>query len=378
VLTITSPRPSDSFAPECDGYAAVCCPHGPAVAPSQTDTSRRTGGPRIGAQTSGDTITTVTAHRVTPPGSSRIELACGSIAYTTAGSGEPLLLVHGLGGTRHTWRHLIDMLAATHTVIAPDLPGHGDSDAPGGDYSLGAHATALRDLLVALGHTHATIVGHSLGGGIGLQFAYQFPERTDRLILISSGGLGPQLNPILRAATLPAAQIAVAGLARLPRRLTGLLLPALSVLPGLIARQDARVVTDALHALADPRQRRTFIRTARTVIDWRGQTVRASGHLGPLEHLPVLLAWGANDRTIPPRHHYDFARRLPAPHLVEIADAGHFPHETAPQRLLPPLQAFLASTQPFRPAQVGSAPENPRPSDWTPSLKARPAEGEPQ
>jgi pimeloyl-ACP methyl ester carboxylesterase len=285
---------------------------------------------------------------VTSARSSRIDLPCGSVAYTSAGSGEPLVLVHGLGGTRHTWRHLVDKLATTHTVIAPDLPGHGDSDAPSGDYSLGAHAAALRDLLVALGHTHATVVGHSLGGGVGLQFAYQFPERIDRLVLISSGGLGPQLNPILRAATLPAAQFAVAGLANLPRPLTRRIVPMLSALPGLLARQDARVVVDALHGLAGARQRRTFIRTARTVIDWRGQTVSASGHLRTLEELPVLLAWGGNDRTIPPRHQHGFARRLPAPHLVEIADAGHFPHETAPERLLPPLRAFLASTPPFR------------------------------
>ncbi|MFC6022868.1 alpha/beta fold hydrolase [Plantactinospora solaniradicis] len=285
--------------------------------------------------------------------------------------------MHGLGGTRHTWRHLIGPLAATHTVIAPDLPGHGDSDVPGGDYSLGAHAAALRDLLVALGHTHATIVGHSLGGGIGLQFAYQFPERIDRLILISSGGLGPQLNPMLRAATLPAAQISVAGLAYLPRPLIRRLLPALSVLPGVVARQDARVVADALHGLADAQQRRTFIRTARTVIDWRGQTVSATGHLGLLEELPVLLAWGANDRTIPPRHEHAFARRLSAPHLAEIADAGHFPHETAPERLLPPMQAFLDSTRPFRYAVADQHGVLPQQSDRTPGSTTRPAEGEP-
>lgn len=312
-------------------------------------------------------------HPVASPTSGRIDLPCGSVAYTTAGSGEPLLLVHGLGGTRHTWRYLIEKLAATHTVIAPDLPGHGDSEVPGGDYSLGAHAAALRDLLVALGHDHATIAGHSLGGGIALQFAYQFPERTDRLILISSGGLGPQLNPILRAATLPAAQVVVAGLAHLPQGLTRRLLPALSMVPGLIARQDSRAVADALRGLAGVRQRRTFIRTARTVIDWRGQTVSAAGHLGPLKDLPVLLAWGADDRTIPPRHQREFARRLTAPHLAEIPDAGHFPQETAADRLLPPLRAFLASTRPFRYARADQRRVLPRPNDWTPGLTARPA-----
>jgi pimeloyl-ACP methyl ester carboxylesterase len=256
-----------------------------------------------------------------------------------------LLLVHGLGGNRRTWRHLVDALARTHTVIAPDLPGHGDSDAPAGDYSLGAHATALRDLLVSIGLTSATIIGHSLGGGIALQFAYQFPERTERLVLISSGGLGSQLTPALRAVTLPAAGTVVAALALIPPALTRRVLP---VMPALIARQDAPAVADGLRDLTDARLRRTFIRTARTVIDWRGQTVSAVRHLVMLAGLPVLVAWGSEDKTIPPRHHEAIAAATPAFHTAEIADAGHYPHETAPERLLPAIQTFLRTTQPFR------------------------------
>jgi pimeloyl-ACP methyl ester carboxylesterase len=273
------------------------------------------------------------------------ELAGGRIAYTIAGTGDPLLLVHGLGGDRHTWRHLIGALAATHTVIAPDLPGHGDSDAPAGDYSLGAHAAALRDLLVALGHPQATVAGHSLGGGVGLQFAYQFPERTQRLILISSGGLGPQLTPMLRAATLPAAEAVIAGLAHLPRVLTRHVLPAT---PALIAREDVRSVADGLRGLAGARQRRTFIRTAGTVINWRGQTVSATQHLKLLDGLPVLLAWGSADRTIPPHQYRAIAQEMPTFHTAEITGAGHYPQETAPERLLPSIQAFLSSTRPYR------------------------------
>ena len=142
-------------------------------------------------------------------------LSGGHLAFTWAGTGpEVLLLIHGLGGNRQTWRHLISALARTHTVIAPDLPGHGESDPPAGDYSLGAHASAVRDLLLSLGHRRASMVGHSLGGGVALQMAYQFPDRTDRLILIGSGGLGVEVAPILRAATLPGAETVVAGLSR--------------------------------------------------------------------------------------------------------------------------------------------------------------------
>jgi pimeloyl-ACP methyl ester carboxylesterase len=150
----------------------------------------------------------------------RMPLAGGAIAYTKAGTGPAVLLIHGLEGTRRTWWHLITPLAPTHAVISPDLPGHGLSDPPAGDYSLGAHACAMRDLLLTLGHHRATIVGHSLGGGVALQTAYQFPERTERVVLISSGGLGAEVTPILRAATLPGADPVVAGPGRLDRRET--------------------------------------------------------------------------------------------------------------------------------------------------------------
>jgi pimeloyl-ACP methyl ester carboxylesterase len=278
----------------------------------------------------------------------RARVGDGSIAYTTAGRGELLLLIHGLGGSRRTWDQVIDGLATTHTVIAPDLPGHGESDAPAGDYSLGALAASLRDLLVVLGHGSATVIGHSLGGGVALQFAYQFPERVERLALISSGGLGPQLTPMLRAATLPGAQTVVAGLALVPRSVTGRTLAAVaSIAPGLLARPDAGPVADGLRLLAHAGQRRTFIRTARTVINWRGQSVSAIQHLRQLAGLPVLLVWGSDDKTIPPRHHRDVAGLLTDPQLLEISGAGHYPQETAADRLLPALRQFLKSTAPF-------------------------------
>ncbi len=277
-----------------------------------------------------------------------VAVAGGTIAYTIAGSGEPLLLVHGLGGSRHTWRHVVDALAVTHTVIAPDLPGHGDSGPPAGDYSLGAHASALRDLLVALGHPAATVMGHSLGGGVAMQFAYQFPDRISRLVLVSSGGLGPEVTPMLRAATLPGAEAVVAGLARLPEGMTRRLLGPMAKVPGLLAGQDAGPLAEGLHGLGHERRRRAFVRTARSVIDWRGQSVSGSRQLGLLGAVPVLVAWGTDDRTIPPRHHESVVHDLPHAQLREISGAGHYPHETAPERLLPPLRDFLASTEPFR------------------------------
>jgi pimeloyl-ACP methyl ester carboxylesterase len=206
----------------------------------------------------------------------------------------------------------------------------------------------VRDLLSVLDIERVTLVGHSLGGGIALQFAYQFPERIDRLILISSGGLGPELTPLLRGATLPGADTVISGLGHLPERLTRGIFAAASHLPRVIARQDVPSFAEGLRGLAGSRQRHAFIRTARAVIDWRGQTVAATRHLGLLTGLPVLVAWGTSDKIIPPRHHLAVARHLPAPHIVEIPGAGHYPHETAPDQLLPALDAFLGSTVPFQ------------------------------
>src|SRR6187401_269013 len=120
------------------------------------------------------------------------------VFFRSAGSGPVLVLVHGITSTSETWSKVLPYLAERFTVIAPDLLGHGESAKPRGDYSLGAYASGIRDLLVALGHESATIVGHSLGGGVAMQFAYQFPERCDRLVLVASGGLGKEVNVLLR------------------------------------------------------------------------------------------------------------------------------------------------------------------------------------
>src|SRR6187200_259079 len=127
------------------------------------------------------------------------------VSYRTAGRGPVLLLLHGITNSSQTWQHVAPLLSERFTLIAPDLLGHGESATPRGDYSLGAHASGARDLLTALGHDHVTVIGHSLGGGIAMQFAYQFPERCERLVLVSSGGLGREVHLLLRAAALPGA-----------------------------------------------------------------------------------------------------------------------------------------------------------------------------
>jgi pimeloyl-ACP methyl ester carboxylesterase len=275
---------------------------------------------------------------------SRLSTPSGSIAYIREGSGPPLLLVHGMGGDRSTWRYVLPRLAEHCTVIAPDLPGHGDSDAPAGDYSPAGQASALRDVVIGLGLERVSIAGHSLGGGVAMQFAYQFPERTERLVLISSGGLGSEVTPLLRAATLPGAEVIISGLARLPEAVSLPLLQTVSRAPNLLSREDARPLAETLQAMTSRRQRRTFVRTARTVLDLHGQALSAAGTLPAFADIPVLIAWGAKDRAIPPSHHRALARRLAHAHTLEIPEAGHFPQETTPSPLARAIIWFLAAT----------------------------------
>src|SRR5437763_5577179 len=128
------------------------------------------------------------------------------VSYRRAGWGPVIVLIHAITGSSLTWEHVIEPLAERYTVVAPDLLGHGESAKPRGDYSLGAYASGIRDLLTLLGHERATFVGHSLGGGIAMQLAYQFPERCERLALVASGGLGKEVSALLRVVSAPGSE----------------------------------------------------------------------------------------------------------------------------------------------------------------------------
>jgi len=270
-----------------------------------------------------------------------------SVNFTEAGSGPVLLLVHGMGGTFANWQEVIEPLARTHTVIAPDLPGHGASAPGGGDYSVGALAAGLRDLLAALGHEHATLVGHSLGGGIAMQFAYQFPEMVERLVLVSSGGLGPEVSPILRAAALPGADLFIAATAGIGQRVGPTIGRALGAL-GLHPNADVAEVVRGYGSLTDPIRRAAFLATVRAVIGVGGQRVGAKDRLYLAEAVPVMIVWGARDPIIPAHHGEDAHDHIPGSRLEVFEDIGHLPQIEAPLRFVTALESFLAETEPAR------------------------------
>lgn len=271
----------------------------------------------------------------------------GALAYTLAGAGPPVVLIHGLGGSRWTWRHLIPPLSEHFTVIAVDLPGHGESDESAGGYSPGAHAAAIRDLLVGLDLPRASVIGHSLGGGIAVQFAYQFPERTARVGLISSAGFGAEVTPLLRAAVLPGGGAVLWGLSHVPTFVTRSALSALAAIARPGSAADAGAMSQDLRGMTDARRRNGFLGTARTGINGDGQSLSAAPFLYALDGLPVFLAWGTGDKIIPPHQHHELASTLPTHHVVEIVDAGHYPQDSHPETILVPLLAFLSGTPEF-------------------------------
>lgn len=267
--------------------------------------------------------------------------------YLGGGTGPVLLLIHGMAGTCENWRDVVEPLARHHTVIAPDLPGHGVSAGGPGDYSLGSLASGLRDLLLALGHERATLVGHSLGGGIAMQFAYQFPEMVERLVLVSSGGLGPEVSPVLRAAALPGAEFFIAATASAGEKIGGAIGRGLSAV-GMRPAADLAEVARGYASLAEPRRRKAFLATLRSVVGTEGQRIAASDRLYLAEEVPMLIVWGARDPIIPARHGEDAHRALPGSRLEVFDDVGHLPQIEQPGRFIAVLEDFLTATEPAR------------------------------
>ena len=275
-----------------------------------------------------------------------IELHGHRVAYRCAGSGPAIVLVHGITSTSATWERVMPYLATRFTVIAPDLMGHGQSAKPRGDYSLGAYASGVRDLMVTLGHETGTFVGHSLGGGVAMQLAYQFPERCERLVLVDSGGLGREVNLLLRAATLPLSELVLPLLAS-PRVLdAGRSIGRLFARVGIRAGTDMEELARGHASLEDPEARAAFVNTLRTIVDPLGQRVNASDRLYLAENIPFLLVWGERDSIIPVEHGLSAHALVPSSRLELFEEAGHFPHLDEPQRFLDVLLDFIESTDP--------------------------------
>ena len=267
-----------------------------------------------------------------------------AFSYSDSGTGPALLFIHGILGSQKQWAHLVDRLDEDHRLVVPDLFGHGESAKPVGDYSLGAHAATLRDLLDRLGIEQVTLVGHSLGGGIAMVFAYLFPERVDKLVLVASGGLGREVSPLLRSATLPGAEyvlpVIASGWMRDRLASAGRLLGSVGLRPG----RDLTEVWDGFTSLGDADTRRAFLATTRAVIDPGGQSVNAHDYLPDATPIPTLVVWGTKDRMIPAWHAASATTSIENCRVELFQGAGHFPHLDDPDRFAALVREFVSAS----------------------------------
>jgi pimeloyl-ACP methyl ester carboxylesterase len=269
-------------------------------------------------------------------------------AFRIAGSGPVILLIHGIGDNSTTWAAVQAKLAQRFTVIAVDLLGHGQSDKPRADYSAAAYANGMRDLLAVLDIERVTVIGHSLGGGVAMQFAYQFPQLVERLVLVGAGGVTKDVNIVLRLASLPMGSEALA-LLRLP-----LMLPAVQVAGrafGLLFGSTGwgRNLPDVLRILADlpePMASSAFTRTLRAVVDWRGQMVTMLDRCYLTESIPVQIIWGTHDVVVPVGHAQMVHAAMPGSRLEIFERSGHFPFHDDPDRFIDVVERFIDTTEP--------------------------------
>ncbi len=273
-------------------------------------------------------------------------------AFVKTGSGPALLLLHGLGCDHTTWLPVLASLSRRYTVIAPDLLGHGRSAKPRADYSVAGYANGMRDLLTVLGIDRVTVVGHSFGGGVAMQFAYQFPERTERMVLVAPGGLGPEVSAAVRAVTLPGFQQAMA-VVSLPglRHATTFGLRALAS-TGVPAVRDLDEVAAMVETFRDRQARAAVHRVVSSVVDRRGQLVTMVDRAYLTRAMPICVVWGRDDAVIPVKHAQVAQELAPGVTVAIVDDAGHFPHKDHPQRFVRILDGFVR-THPAAPYHRG-------------------------
>ena len=279
--------------------------------------------------------------------SAEITLHGHRMTYRTGGSGPLLVLIHGITNSSASWEPVRPLLERHFTVLAPDLLGHGDSAKPRGDYSLGAYASLTRDLMLALGHDRGTFVGHSLGGGIAMQMGYQFPERIERLVLVSTGGLGRQVSLFLRAVALPGAELALPIVGSKP------LVGASAKVGGWLGKlglgfgADLTAYAQGMATLADIEARSAFVHTARGMIDLGGQRIDARDKLYLSAGVPTLIVWGDRDPVIPARHGIRAHEAMPGSQLEIFEKSGHSPQKEEPELFRQVIRDFMHRAVPL-------------------------------
>ncbi len=256
--------------------------------------------------------------------------------------GDPVLMVHGVGGWAENWREVMEPIARTgRRAIAVDLPGFGESEAPGRVRHFGPrdafYARFMRELMDAMGLRSAHVVGNSMGGAVAYLTAVTAPERTRSLALVASGGLGTDIALFLRLATLPG-MITLSRLLGRPAQAREVLRTCFSD----VSRIPPRLYEEAeRYGFASYPEFVRALRSGVTVFGvreslrrhWIDQASRYDG--------PVVVVWGREDQVLPIRHVGDARAVFPRAEIRVIEGCGHMPMVERPEEFLAALLPFL-------------------------------------
>jgi pimeloyl-ACP methyl ester carboxylesterase len=276
-----------------------------------------------------------------------VDLGEVTLHWTEMGQGPPVLLLHGLNDSHRTWREIWPRLPGRR-VLMLDLPGHGMSSRPDAPYTLDWNATQVARFIEHLDLRTLDVVGHSYGGGVAQWLLLKCRLRIRRMALLSSGGLGREVYPWLRIASVPFLIEAFG------QRWMG---PIAGFAMAQATTSDARAEIALLASyLAQPGSARAFSRTVRDVIGWRGQKRNIFDRITEVDELPPLrLFWGVHDTILPISHGTAISALLENCELIRFENCGHFVHWEEPEGLSSALRFFLDSPD-ASPAHARSRP----------------------
>ena len=255
--------------------------------------------------------------------SSYIRVGDRNVRYLCGGKGDPLLIVHGGGGGVSAWVKNLEVLAGHYTVYAPDLPGFGETRSIEDRFRVEEYVGFLEDFSGALGLERFYLAGHSVGGGIALSYALDYPERVERLVLVSSLFLGSEIAPWARYLSSPKIfkYLAEAGL----------------TVFGTASRLAGRIFH--FRKLTPPFSR-IQMEIGNSTMDLKGQTIVLLDRLAGLV-MPTLLVWGARDGIVPAKHAYAAADVIPDCSVHVFEGCGHYVYNQKRQEFSGLLHKFL-------------------------------------
>jgi pimeloyl-ACP methyl ester carboxylesterase len=229
------------------------------------------------------------------------------VLYYTAGQGEPLVVIHGGGGDARTWLANMEVLAEKYTVFAPDLPGYGGSAPLEGAYYIPELTRFVKKFAECLGLEKFYLMGHSLGGGVALNFAISYPGKVRKLVLVSSLCLGSEIALWLRVLSLP-----------------GLIKALGSVFSAFMAgiKWIARQLNPARYIMALSPSAMTV---GGRISTFHQQTLSLEKRL-PEVKMPTLVVWGSRDPVVPVMQAYRAALAIPNCMVKVFEKRGHNVH----------------------------------------------------